>query len=71
MRARIERNTHRDAHRQGMIEPAAVLGDWLFDGKVPAALSLAVTAVVLAAGILFSLWKTRAGGILPLGDGRA
>jgi tellurite resistance protein TerC len=35
------------------------LGDWLFDGKVPAALSLGVTAGLLAGGILYSLWKTR------------
>jgi tellurite resistance protein TerC len=35
------------------------LGDWLFDGKVPAALSLSVTATLLAGGVLFSLWKTR------------
>ena len=35
------------------------LGDWLFDGKVPAALSLSVTACLLAGGVLFSLWKTR------------
>ena len=35
------------------------LGDWLFDGKVPAALSLGVTGGLLAGGILFSLWKTR------------
>jgi tellurite resistance protein TerC len=35
------------------------VGDWLFDGKVPAALSLSVTASLLAGGILFSLWKTR------------
>jgi tellurite resistance protein TerC len=35
------------------------LGDWLFDGKVPAALSLSVTAGLLAGGILYSLWKTR------------
>jgi tellurite resistance protein TerC len=34
-------------------------GDWLFDGKVPAGLSLSVTAGLLAGGILFSLWKTR------------
>jgi tellurite resistance protein TerC len=34
-------------------------GDWLFDGKVPAALSLSVTASFLAGGVLFSLWKTR------------
>ncbi|HNJ83580.1 MAG TPA: TerC family protein [Piscinibacter sp.] len=36
------------------------LGDWLFDGKVPAAISLGVTGSLLAGGILFSLWKTRA-----------
>jgi tellurite resistance protein TerC len=36
------------------------VGDWLFDGKVPASLSLAVTAVLLAGGIGVSLWKTRA-----------
>ncbi len=35
------------------------LGDWLFDGKVPAALSLSVTAGLLAGGIVLSLWKTR------------
>ena len=35
------------------------LGDFIFDGKVPPALSLAVTFGLLAAGILFSLWKTR------------
>lgn len=36
-----------------------VAGDWLFDGKVPASLSLAVTAALLAGGIVFSLVKTR------------
>ncbi|MEK8030880.1 TerC family protein [Ideonella sp. DXS29W] len=35
------------------------LGDWLFDGKVPAMISLGVTGGLLAGGILFSLWKTR------------
>ena len=35
------------------------LGDWLFDGKVPALLSLSVTLGLLASGILFSWWKTR------------
>jgi tellurite resistance protein TerC len=35
------------------------LGDWLFDGKVPAMLSLSVTAGLLAGGVLYSLWKTR------------
>ncbi|NDY93897.1 TerC family protein [Ideonella livida] len=37
------------------------LGDWLFDGKVPASISLGVTAALLAAGIGWSLWKTRGG----------
>jgi len=36
------------------------LGDWLFDGKVPASLSLATTGALLAGGILYSLWRTRA-----------
>lgn len=36
------------------------LGDLVFDGKVPAAISLGVTAALLAGGIGFSLWKTRA-----------
>ena len=36
------------------------LGDWLFDGKVPAAMSLSVTGSLLAGGILYSLWRTRA-----------
>ena len=35
------------------------LGDFVFGGKVPAALSLAVTVGLLAGGILVSLWKTR------------
>jgi tellurite resistance protein TerC len=35
------------------------LGDWLFDGKVPASISLGVTGGLLLAGVLFSLWKTR------------
>jgi tellurite resistance protein TerC len=35
------------------------LGDWLFDGKVPASISLGITGGLLAGGILFSLWKTR------------
>jgi tellurite resistance protein TerC len=35
------------------------LGDLIWGGKVPAALSLGVTAGLLSAGILFSLWKTR------------
>ena len=35
------------------------LGDMLFDGKVPASISLGVTGGLLAGGVLFSLWKTR------------
>ncbi len=35
------------------------LGDWLFDGKVPASISLGVTGGLLAGGVVFSLWKTR------------
>jgi tellurite resistance protein TerC len=38
------------------------LGDWLFDGKVPASLSLSITTGLLAAGILYSWWKTRRAG---------
>jgi len=45
------------------------LGDWLFDGKVPASISLGVTAGLLAAGILYSLWKTRGGPPAPRGSG--
>ena len=37
------------------------LGDWLFDGKMPAELSLAVTFGLLLGGVVVSLWKTRAG----------
>ena len=35
------------------------LGDFVFDGKVPASLSLAVTALLISAGIGYSLWRTR------------
>lgn len=35
------------------------LGDFVFDGKVPAALSLAITIGILAGGVIFSLIKTR------------
>jgi tellurite resistance protein TerC len=35
------------------------LGDFVFGGKVPAALSLAVTGMLIASGILYSLWRTR------------
>jgi tellurite resistance protein TerC len=38
------------------------LGDWLFDGKVPASLSLSITTGLLAAGFLYSWWKTRRAG---------
>ncbi len=37
------------------------VGDWMFDGKVPASLSLAVTASLLLSGIFYSLWRTRNG----------
>jgi tellurite resistance protein TerC len=39
-----------------------VLGDLVWDGKMPAEIGLAVTATLLAAGILYSLLKTRARG---------
>jgi tellurite resistance protein TerC len=35
------------------------LGDWIWDGKMPAEISLSVTAMLLVGGVLFSLWKTR------------
>lgn len=35
------------------------LGDFVFDGKVPAMLSLGVTLGLIISGILYSLWKTR------------
>jgi tellurite resistance protein TerC len=35
------------------------LGDFVFGGKVPAGLSLAVTAGLIAAGIGYSLWRSR------------
>lgn len=38
------------------------LGDFVFGGKVPAALSLAVTGALILSGILYSLWKTRGEG---------
>ena len=34
-------------------------GDWLFDGKVPASISLGVTLGLLVGGVVFYLWKTR------------
>jgi len=37
------------------------IGDFVLDGKVPAVLSLAVTGVLILAGIAFSLWRTRGG----------
>jgi tellurite resistance protein TerC len=37
------------------------LGDFVFGGKVPASLSLAVTAGLIAVGIAYSLWRTRDG----------
>lgn len=38
------------------------LGDFVFGGKVPATLSLAVTVVLIMAGIIYSLWRTRKDG---------
>lgn len=35
------------------------LGDFVFEGKVPAVLSLTVTLGLIIGGVLFSLWKTR------------
>ena len=35
-------------------------GDWLFDGKVPASISLGVTLALLVGGVTYSLWRTRA-----------
>ena len=37
------------------------IGDFVFDGKVPASLSLAVTGGLILAGIAISLWRTRSG----------
>ena len=36
-----------------------LLGDFAWDGKMPAEISLAVTACLLAGGVAYSLWKTR------------
>lgn len=35
------------------------IGDFVFGGKVPATLSLAVTGALILGGIVFSLWRTR------------
>jgi tellurite resistance protein TerC len=35
------------------------LGDFLWDGKMPAEISLSVTGALLAGGVLYSLWKTQ------------
>jgi tellurite resistance protein TerC len=35
------------------------VGDWLFDGKMPAEISLVVTFGLLAGGVVYSLWKSR------------
>ena len=42
-----------------------VLGDLVWGGKMPAEWSLAVTAVLLAGGVAYSLWKTRGDGPAP------
>jgi tellurite resistance protein TerC len=36
-----------------------ILGDFLWGGKMPAEISLSVTAALLAGGVLYSLWRTR------------
>src|SRR5262249_8791737 len=41
------------------------LGDFVFGGKVPAALSLSVTIGLLLGGVLYSLWKTQRRGQGP------
>ncbi|MFD2365240.1 TerC family protein [Pseudoduganella sp. GCM10020061] len=38
------------------------IGDFVFDGKVPAWLSLAVTGGLILSGIAYSLWRTRRHG---------
>jgi tellurite resistance protein TerC len=35
------------------------VGDWLFNGKVPAEISLGVTFGLLVGGVVYSLWKSR------------
>ena len=35
------------------------LGDWIWQGKMPASLSLGVIAGLLAGGVLYSLWKSK------------
>jgi len=43
-----------------------VLGDFVWGGKMPAEWSLAVTAVLLAGGVAYSLWKTRGDKAAPV-----
>lgn len=43
------------------------LAEWLFDGKVPAPISLGVTFGLLAGGIVVSLWKTQGTSATPAG----
>ena len=48
------------------------LGDILWDGKMPAELSLGITASLLFGGVLYSLWKTRGSAATdpsPIGPG--
>ena len=35
------------------------LGDFVWDGKMPAEISLGVTFGLLVGGVLYSLWKSR------------
>jgi len=37
------------------------VGDWIWGGKVPAEISLGVTATLLIGGVVYSLWRTRNG----------
>lgn len=37
------------------------LGDWVWGGKMPAEISLVVTASLLIGGVVYSLWRTRNG----------
>ncbi|KFI07179.1 TerC family protein [Massilia sp. BSC265] len=42
------------------------LGDFVFDGKVPAGLSLSVTALLILSGVAYSLWRTRGNAQAPI-----
>ena len=44
-----------------------IIEDLVWGGKMPAEISLSVTAFILASGVVYSLWKTR-GVDEPRGD---